>query len=305
MTARPPPRIVCVPAPVVPRGYSVLGRLAGVGPLLVSGTVVWRWVDSDGVRAWRVPVLFLIGAALLAQTALIVLRWRCRNQHADAIPDALARELARRWRPLGRPPTTRAVLRAIRATSADAGPGALLVLLGLANEPPHTGDLRFPLQILPWRSPLDQIARSKAATLVALVLILALLPFANHLFAALTAALVGAGLLIMFVSSVVTWSWRGLIAARYVRLAPGLVQLVRSTPWRRTLTIKSFPLESGTIIIVAAGCRDILFTFRRPGARDALRLSDLPRGEEAAAYLWSALLSTTPTPPLSETELAG
>jgi hypothetical protein len=118
---------------------------------------------------------------------------------------------------------------------------------------------------------------------------------------------VGMWFLVPVLSSPIgVWLWRSGMRARFVRLAPGMIQvLVYRWPWSAVPTVRSYPMSAGTLVVAMPQERGLAFTLARGKQRDVVSLRWLSKGDAALERVWHALLSTAPTPPLSETRLVG
>lgn len=108
---------------------------------------------------------------------------------------------------------------------------------------------------------------------------------------------------------IVGWGLATLLLPKYIRIAPGVVQVMTYRPGRSKPKIRSYPIDAAARIIIeytsgppSYGFRAIL---RRGEHRDVLRIAGARRPDEVARHFWSAVLSTAPTPPLSDEELVG
>jgi hypothetical protein len=101
------------------------------------------------------------------------------------------------------------------------------------------------------------------------------------------------------------WIWRGMIKPTYYRLAPGVIQvLVYSLSSRRPM-IRSYPMEAGTLAVFTRIRKHLILALARGENTDMLSFSRMDRPQERIEQAWSALLSTAPTPPLSNDSLVG
>lgn len=121
---------------------------------------------------------------------------------------------------------------------------------------------------------------------------------------------------ILGTAALVTWIWRGAIFPTYFRLAPGIIQVLIYRYGSRKPTIRSYPLVAGTRAILvrhrqprrAKGKKKSErwhLTLMRGRQKDSLEVWQLRRPQERIERIWQALLSTAPTPPLSDEELVG
>jgi hypothetical protein len=96
-----------------------------------------------------------------------------------------------------------------------------------------------------------------------------------------------------------------MIRPTYYRLAPGVIQvLVYSLSSRRPM-IRSYPMEAGTLAVFTRIRKHLILTLARGENTDMLSFSHMDRPQERIEQAWKALLSTAPTPPLSDEALVG
>ncbi len=104
------------------------------------------------------------------------------------------------------------------------------------------------------------------------------------------------------------WLWRTTVRPTYVRLAPGVVQVLEYRLRSSKPTIRSYPMLPGTLVIVRQDVkarRPTSVQFVRGEQSDVLPVSQMKDPDDAMQHIWYALLSTAPTPPLSDEELVG
>lgn len=318
------PLIIRVPPP----------RTAGSG---VQPWVFWIVVVSIGLAPvipavalllalrppWAVPGL---GGALLAGVIMVVVVWRVARRYQqrldarwsehrreydarsrDVEPDPVAAAISRKWHRRSHLPESEVVLEAIRAHPPPRPPRARVVCLG-PMDIPEVGDLRFePVIITPtrylWRR-------------------LWIVPLAVALFGLWLFGKLGAwpGLehmplgafgyfLVVGIAAAAVWVWRTAIHPTYLRLAPGMLQVVEFGLGKAKPTIRSYPMQPGTVAIMinpsARPNRRLTLTLARGENGDEIPLWQMQQPAEAAERIWQALLSTAPTPPLSDEELVG
>jgi hypothetical protein len=103
----------------------------------------------------------------------------------------------------------------------------------------------------------------------------------------------------------VLWAWRAGIRPSYLRLAPGIVQVLQYGLRRTKPVIRSYPLTAGTVIVVSREGKLIKVALGRAGQKDTLSFKHMRRPAEAIEHFWQAVLSTAPIPALSDEELVG
>jgi hypothetical protein len=105
-----------------------------------------------------------------------------------------------------------------------------------------------------------------------------------------------------------TWFWRSTIRPRYIRLAPGIVQVLEYSLFGRHQATRSYEMCAGTTVLVqqlGRARQPTRLMFRCGTRKDVF---DLPYMRDPAAVteaFWRAMLSTAPRPPLSDDELIG
>jgi hypothetical protein len=101
------------------------------------------------------------------------------------------------------------------------------------------------------------------------------------------------------------WIWFSTVRPRYVRLAPGVIQFMVYTFWGGKPQIRSYPMTGGTVALLVHDKRGDILSLARGKDEDRIQFSKLRAGPERLEQTWRALLSTAPTPPLSDTDLLG
>ena len=101
------------------------------------------------------------------------------------------------------------------------------------------------------------------------------------------------------------WMWRAVIRPTYVRMAPGVIQILQYRWSSLKPEIRSYPMEAGTIACFARIGKNIFLTLSHGPHKDTLFFSHMRQPQRWIERTWRALLSTAATPPLSEDELVG
>jgi hypothetical protein len=91
----------------------------------------------------------------------------------------------------------------------------------------------------------------------------------------------------------------------YVRMAPGVIQILQYGSFKSKPEIRSYPMEAGTVACFARIGKSIFLTLGRGFHKDTLFFSHMRQPQQWIERTWRALLSTAATPPLSEDELVG
>lgn len=308
---RPPPRVIRVAKPegviapattIVTFGFILLG--CGCAALCL-GLALRTWV------VW-------LGAAIVLASTVFLSWWprhvkRAQQRHAAYLTrfrergeDPIALELATRWRTSRGLPDNevKAVLAASPATDSSRG---RIVCLGKI-EVPEVGDIFFEPEII---TPTRYFARQLVFIPIAGALIFLWLlqqagvipgkPIQLGSFGYFLAMGFGVG---------AAWVWRTAIRPTYIRLAPGVVQIMEYHYGKRKPTIRSYPADGKTLAILRGKTtgkapRNLTLTLLRGQQKDSIELWRTRKRDNAIERTWQALLSTAPTPPLSEEELVG
>jgi hypothetical protein len=116
--------------------------------------------------------------------------------------------------------------------------------------------------------------------------------------------------LMMGISAGFLWVWRTAIRPTYIRMAPGVIQVLEYHHRRDKPTIRSYTLDQGTLAVVRGPSTSrkpglITVTLLRGEQKDRLELWRMRKRDAIIERTWQALLSTAPTPPLSDEDLLG
>jgi hypothetical protein len=309
---RPAPRVLRLPpatGPPIPLGVA----LTAAGILLIGSVAVGLYT----AMVWK--IISVVGPLLLLvlTITICVSRW-LYNQRYHARRLAFVRQhpltgidpahmaLAAAWRNPNRSPPVDTVRAALAAHRLLDVPQALILCYGDV-EVPAAGAFRFepevfsPTQVmwkqLIWLPPVLLfvawwILHSSAwLPVVRITLNRVAIGFSYLLFAGIVTALV--------------WMWRGVIRAHYFRFAPGMVQVFEYRFLRRRPVVRSYPVEAGSLFIVARLTSGLVLELARNTQVDTIPLYCTRDTRRTLERIWQALLSTAPTPPLSNEELVG
>ena len=303
---RPAPQVIRIPPPADDTGnaWAVVGIVSalGIGAVLL---VVSLRSTPGGV----IPLV-----PLAVSVVLLVIAWRRvaarraappRLRSAVPTPETapLVRQLQSQWRKLSGPKLRLRVLQAILDPPGSPRPTAARVICPDTLPVPAVGDLRFEPYIITatqylWRQ-------------------LAWVPFLAALFAAwalqrtaiISVLHLDPGdffyLILMGVGVFVTWAWKTGIRPTYVRMAPGIIQVMEYRLGRGKPAIRSYPMEAGTFVVVPEHSKWPTVTLLRGNQRDVLPIAQMRHRAEVAERLWQSLLSTAPIPKLSDEDLVG
>jgi hypothetical protein len=229
-----------------------------------------------------------------------------RRLAPGAVSDARAERLAALWKSRWGHPKPKQVQAVLEEVGPADPPRACIACYG-EIEIPKVGDARFEPEIItPTRLLKKQqiVFMPFAFALVAFWVldILHLLPWGLSL----RGHYGGFGYVFaMGLGGFIAWIWRGAVRPTYFRLAPGIVQMLEYRYSRSKPTIRSYPMEAGTLVVVVGKGHRVSMTFRRFDQQDRLPLAEMRHSKQTAQRAWEALLSTAPTPPLSDEELVG
>jgi len=311
-TTRPPPEVIRVPPP---EGVSVRPHVAAVFALvlLIAGVVgvclglaLRLWVVWLGAVAFvACAVLFGWGRHIKARNAE---RYRAylaglRERGVDPI----AYDLAARWKPGGPAVPNKDVKATLASSPTPDPPSARIVCLGRIDVP-EVGELFFEPEIItPTRAVGWQLLFVPIAAAVIFFWVLQLLHIAPG--KPLNVGSFGY-ILAMGVAVAVTWVWRTAIRPTYIRMAPGMIQILEFRYRQSKPTSRSYPLDAGTIAVLrgkATGGKtsSLVLTLLRGEQQDKIELWRMQKRDKAIERAWQALLSTAPTPPLSNEGLVG
>ncbi len=269
-----------------------------------------------GLSALQAAIAVAVLVAVLGGvvTAIVKLVRRSKRDAAGAAkdafaphqasPDAAAAQIAREWRGLGAPPAIPRIQEAVALLEPSDPPRAHVVCLG-DFDIPESGDVRFEPEII-W--PTRMLLRRVVVAFVILALVavwwildrLGLIPAkmwgANPIFS----------MSYLVLPPLVLWVWRAGVRPVYFRMAPGIVQaLVYKWPWTRRPKVRRYPMEPGTLAVMWQATEGMRLTLVRGTHNDVIKFGEMTGGKEVLERAWQALLSTAPTPQLTEDGLIG
>lgn len=297
-----PPRIIRVPPPkvaVVP--FLTLPYMLWLGFLVLGGLFT--------APAWTKPLW--CGGFLMA--AVVGLVGECRHRvrlnrrrrewlerHPIWDANRVAERLDRLWFFLSSPPRPDAIRESIRWAGLPPRE-ATVVCLG-ALDVPEIGDYRFEPHVL---SPgaVARRAESRVALLVFLLTwnVLLWIEMLGHL----PKGLSGVYLIPAFVVAAVVWlGWRYAFRPMYLRVAPGVIEVLTYSLGRSAPRIRRYTVAPDLLCIVSQGWARVSVTLVNSQNRDEFQVT-ARRSEQLLDTLLRALVSTAPTPPLSNEELVG
>jgi hypothetical protein len=84
-----------------------------------------------------------------------------------------------------------------------------------------------------------------------------------------------------------------------------MIQILEFRPSSRRPAIRSYPMTVGTLVVLAENVHALTLTMSRAEQADTIPIDKGERFDATMERLWAALLSTAPTPPLSDEGLVG
>ncbi len=103
----------------------------------------------------------------------------------------------------------------------------------------------------------------------------------------------------------IAWSIGAGLMPQYIRFAPGLIEVLQFGLLRRTPEITPYPIEPGTVLWVERVWPAVRVTLIRDAQSETVELQNMRRPEEVERWLWDAVLSSAPTPPVPQDGLVG
>ncbi|MBU0641541.1 MAG: hypothetical protein KKB50_22000 [Planctomycetes bacterium] len=311
---RPTPQVIRVPRP---EGLQFRPTVPLV--LAIAIFVVGLLLTCLGALLGR-ELLCAAGALFVLSFSLLIVlpihAGRCRSRHAAYIArlrdwgySVVAVELAERWTHSHPPIADDTIMEVLAGMESDGPPAARIVCLGVVDVP-KVGERQFEPLII---TPSQRVHWAGGLLKVFLALLVWWLVERSQLFTTPILPTPNAGLVFLVLAGVlatVFWAWQCLVRPTYVRLAPGMVQLLEYRYRRTEPIVRSYPIDSGTTVIVrgdAAGLlgRRISVSLRCGQHQDRFHQPVTDETRELERHIWYALLSTAPTPPLSDEHLVG
>lgn len=313
---RPPPEIVFVPPPPGPgmpgkrirniAGACVVGSLASLALFMGRGLPFSWWL----LTVFSILIAVAIIVALRSwqvNTAHRAFRQTFFEKHPFDDTDPLAAALGRAWKEPDRVPKTEDVQTAWREGLNGPEPDRAYIVCFGEPETPEIGEQHFEPEIV---TPTGTVRRQLIWLVVVGALVVwwmfghfhwlppwvpSIRPFIwglGYFFAAGALALA-------------VWTWKAVIRPTYLRSAPGVIQVLEYRYRKTKPIIRSYPMEAGTLAVFTRIRKHLILTLSRGADRDVLSFSRMQQPRQRIEQVWRALLSTAPTPPLSEDELLG
>lgn len=303
------PEVIWISPPVRARTSPLVAWLA-CGSLTIAGfaNAILGWGNTVALFS-----LFYFGLAAVAfwrfrvgNAAHAAARQRLMSQLNDQENQILADAVRRLWRKDHHVPTRRQILDVVLSLPPPTPPRARVVVLG-DFQIPAVGNYRFEPEVV---SPTRRLGRQFLAIPIAMIsfVLLWLIWRIGHLIAIpFMFAVLGVFLvtIVLTIRVVAIWCAQVLLRSAYLRIAPRMIQTLHYAIGRRKPQVRSFPVIPGTTVVLEGRILVERITLSRGRARASVWLGSAQDLENLTTRLWHALLSTAPTPPLSDEELVG
>jgi len=312
LTRRPPPEVIRVPppegvslSPDVTAVFSVILLAAGlVGVCL--GLVLRLWVIWLGVAAFAASAILFGWGRYVKTLSAKQYRAYLTDLRGRGV-DPIAYDLAAHWKPGGTAVPNDDVKAILASSPTPNPPGARIVCLGRIDVP-EVGELFFEPEIItPTRAVGWQLVFAPIAAVVIFVWLM-------QVFGVIPGRGINPGsfgyILMLGVGAGAMWLWRTVLRPTYIRMAPGVIQILEFRYRRGKPTIRSYPMDSNTVAILrgkatAGKTSGLKLALLRGDQQDTIELWRMQKRDRAIERTWQALLSTAPTPPLSDEGLVG
>lgn len=221
---------------------------------------------------------------------------------ADIIsPDSeVALQISSIWTSVFGLPGSASFIEALSLEGVDIARQPIFLALG-AKEIPKSEDLPTEPEIV---SPSQNFEKSHAVLLLGLIGVILL-------FAGLTAVPAlrlyapGRGYILIALVILVRWMWATLINVKYLRLAPGMIEVLHYRWFANTPRVRSYPVAPGTLVVLQHPTMGSRLLLSRGEQEDRISFSGVYDAKPIVERIWRAVRSTLPTPPLSRQELLG
>ena len=304
-STRPDPIIIRV-LPPKQKPYSrgaVWVSIIILGVSIVSGIYVHVWGEGMG-RGLFPMIVWLLSAFTVIQIVGTNRSPQKRDDFVRSLPESRAEwdeePWASMWRSTNSPPSADELVQATLKAGLPSN-RALVFCVGFISVP-KVDEARFEPVVIPMSSflwPRVVFALVAFAMVAGWALqVVGILPGPRWSFGAFV--FTGAGIALL--GSMI---WRASLRPRYIRVAPGIVQILNYEFQRKKPTVRDYPIESGTTVIVSDLPAEPKLQLVRGELRDVIPISAYWKPTAVMERIWPALLSTAPTPPLSDAELLG
>lgn len=299
------PQITMAAPPTRSARYSTAIGVQFLLLLWVAGITFLRWRFGHGVGA---------GPLIMAMLALPPFYFFSENRFCSRMraricaqkerhrPDALRDKIEKLWRWPGRPPKLEDITSTSEWASGADSTRPQVIALGVADIPEPT-DRSFEPHVVSPGARFSAVWLAMAMSVVAALTWIALRAYASSIPSDVMAFVgtfaVAAPVLALY------GIWTVLLHPTYARFAPGVVQILHCRSWKRRPTVRSYPVSAGTVVLAVRHFWGFNFTIARGAMKDGFAIWVYRKPDNAEAAFWNSLLSTAPTPPLSEEELVG
>ena len=315
-TVRPAPRIIRVPPP---EGEAISRRVLSTVAIAiaVAGSILAVALAAGDVIGAGPALIIALGGLGLAgffawlprpvNAAYLRKRAEFLAGGDDVDDDPLVSAVAGRWTRPSRLPNPDDIRAALQGLDGSSPGRAHVVCLGMIDVP-QVDDVFFEPEIItPTRALGAHLWFVPVAVVVLALWVLQLV----HVIPGRAINIGSFGyVLMMGISAGFLWVWRTAIRPTYIRMAPGVIQVLEYHHRHQKPTIRSYPLDHGTLAVVQSSATGrkpglITVTLLRDEQKDRLDLWRMRKRDAIIERTWQALLSTAPTPPLSDQDLLG
>lgn len=258
-----------------------------------------------------------LGASMVAPVAVLVLgivffrfawlgrvrdfesRWGREPSSEDEHP--LAATLRKDWYAPFDPPSGATIRSHLVEIGEWPPPRATIVCLGEARMPPPD-DYRFDPVVRPYGLLRQFYVGGIGMVIVASVMLAVQLTTGQPFNLSPTAWIAIAAIVgTFFLVGSLSLAWH----SSYIRIAPGVIQILTFTAGRHRAAVRNYEMKSGTLAIVTdvPGKRSLTLMHRYE--TDIVSLDQVRNADDVLERIGWALMSTAPTPPLSDEELVG
>ncbi|HUU99066.1 MAG TPA: hypothetical protein VM487_25310 [Phycisphaerae bacterium] len=260
--------------------------------------------------------LVLLGFSTVAVVGLL---WAYKSSKADSAErreflekhpisddESLTETLGMTWKNPDRPPKTSDVQKVLGRASRDGANRACIVYFGEADVPECAQTHFEPVIVTPTSAMGKRLLWLVPAGALIVLWLLDYLDLWPRGIPSIR-RFMGSFLLILTAGfiTLVIWFWRATVRPTYLRMAPGIMQALEYRHGRSKPIARSYPMEQGTLVVVTRERNWLTLALAREQMTDIFRLHSLRDLKTVGVRLWQALLSTAPTPPLSDEELVG
>lgn len=317
--SRPEPRLIRIaPRLTHPRDILAMAILPGFAMILMAVALVMLdqpHAGSTGPSKIESAAWWLGGAGALLAVLIGGMAWslnerrrryleRCRR--AQEASESGAEVFTRKWNDRGKRTPEELLREIVIEYVTGRHPRAWVVCTGMVDVPPSDPMPFEPEIILPSRL-IWTYAAITTLIIAGLLFILWLIPLVHTLPTIYTEH----PILIFFVLLIAgpllfRWIWITVIRPTYIRIAPGMIQVIEYR-WRKGRpTIRSYPIDGGTLVLFTNQLwSDLSLSLLRAGKTESFALSGIRNAAAVQSLVWRALLSPAPTPPLSDEALVG